>query len=77
MKSKDDGTGRRLLRHGKDHILWKHWRDAYLWDYSSNNLKVYHKLSAEHIDPDNSQRMRNHLAVEVLNNEMLHLMKVG
>ena len=56
----------RLLRHGANHILWSHWKDASNWDYAFSNLKVYHKLSPEHIEPDNSQVMRNHLALEVL-----------
>lgn len=62
---------------GDQLILWRHWKDAMEWDDQKHLLKIYHKLTYNHIEPNSSELMRNHLAVDVLNSEMLHLMKVG
>ena len=49
--------------------------DSFKWD-TQNGLQLNRKLSNEHIFPDNQQKMRNHLAEEVLNSEMLNLFKM-
>ena len=82
LASKDIGHTEGCVRRLKlkdDLILWSHWIDAYNWDVDTNvaNLKVYHRLQREHIDPDSCQKMRNELALGVLNEEMYHLMKVS
>ena len=55
-------------------IVWQMWIDAYLWD-RNNPFPVHHKLSDEHLFPNNAQKMRNKLAFDVLDKEMLHLME--
>ena len=57
-------------------IEWDHLRKAYLWDISSSSFPVHHKLTQEHIFLTSVNKMRNHLAEEVLNSEMLHLMEL-
>lgn len=53
-------------------VQWQMFIDAYKWD-TQNGLQLNRKLSNEHIFPDSQQKMRNHLAEEVLNCEMLNL----
>lgn len=64
----------RLLTVNGHVIIWKMWIDAFNWDLT-NSFRVHHKLSDEHIFPTNSQKMRNKLAFDVLDSEMLNLMK--
>lgn len=47
--------------------------DCYKWD-NSNALQLHRKLINEHLYPSYQSKMRNHLADEVLNSKMLHLM---
>jgi len=74
-KSGDDPSCKRRLKFNDNFIEWNHFKQAYIWDISTNPFPVHHKLSQEHIylTPDN--KMRNHLAEQVLNEDMLHLMK--
>lgn len=58
-------------------ILWIHWIKAYEWDLSTNSMRVHHRLTDDHLHPDQSAKMRNKLAEEVLNEDMLYLMKVN
>ena len=55
-------------------IQWQMFIDCYKWD-THNSLQCHRKLTNDHIFPDNQQKMRNHLAEQVLNSEMLHLMR--
>lgn len=64
----------RLLTVNGHVIIWKMWIDAFNWDLT-NSFRVHHKLSDEHIFPTNSPKMRNKLAFDVLDSEMLNLMK--
>ena len=41
-----------------------------------NSIRVYHKLTNDHLYPSDAAVIRNHLAVEVLNADMLNLMEV-
>lgn len=57
-------------------ITWDHWIKAFNWDRSTNPLiRVHQKLTNEHIFLTKTSKMRNHLAEEVLNKDMLNLMK--
>lgn len=49
------------------------WVDAYQWD-CTNSFRIHHKLTDEHIFPNNAQKMRNKFAFETLDSEMLNLM---
>jgi len=55
-------------------IQWQMFIDCFKWD-QQNSLQLHRKLTNEHIFPDSQQKMRNYLAEDVLNSEMLHLMK--
>ncbi|XP_045156281.2 uncharacterized protein LOC123522863 isoform X2 [Mercenaria mercenaria] len=67
------GCTRHLQLPNGDIINWEMWADAYTWD-KSNALQLHRKLTNEHIYPSPQSKMRNHLAEQALNTEMLHLM---
>jgi len=55
-------------------IKWTMWVDAYVWD-TTNPVAIHRKLTSQHvIDLNSANKMRNHLAEEVLNADMLQLM---
>lgn len=64
--------GRFLLWNGHE-ILWEHWEEAYKFNFI-NGVSIHHKLTKEHVDLTPSNKMRNHLALEVLDRNMLYLM---
>ncbi|KAJ8306362.1 hypothetical protein KUTeg_016907 [Tegillarca granosa] len=65
----------RLLTVNGKFIIWKMWIDAFNWDQSTNSFKIHNKLTDDHIFPSNAQEMKNNLAFETLDSNMLHLMK--
>lgn len=65
----------RLLTVGGKSIQWQMWIDAYNWDQNNHSFKIHHRLSQDHIHPNNAQKMRNKLAFETLDSDMLYLMK--
>ncbi|KAJ8307454.1 hypothetical protein KUTeg_015538 [Tegillarca granosa] len=62
----------RLLTVDGNFIIWKMWIDAYQWDRSTNTFPIHHKLTDEHLFPTNAQKLRNKLAFQVLDSDMLH-----
>lgn len=56
-------------------VQWQMFIDCYRWD-QQNSLQLHRKLSNEHLFPDSQLKMRNYLAEDVLDKEMLNLMKV-
>ena len=54
-------------------ISWEHFTSAYDFNTSSD-LRLYRKLSKDHVDVTNAAKMRNYLAINVLNSDMLNLM---
>ena len=62
------------LRLGGKWILWDHFVQVYEFN-NHNDLRLYPQLSRDHIYPNSSEKMRNHLATNVLNGKMLHLFK--
>lgn len=69
---------KRLLSLGihEEHIIWEHWYRSYQWDISSNTFKVHQHLTQDHFFLNSQSKMRNRLAEEVLNDDMLHLMEL-
>ena len=68
-------NGKRLLQKqdGK-FITWSQWEQAYEWD-QMNIVSLHRHLTRDHIyNLSNSNKMRNHLAEQVLNMDMLNLM---
>jgi hypothetical protein len=75
-KSGTETNCKRYLKLGDHFIEWSHFRQAYLWDISTHPFPVHHQLSQDHIYLTSEAKMRNHLAEQILNEEMLHLMKL-
>ena len=63
---------RNLTLPDKSILQWEMWVNAYKWD-QQNALQLHRKLTNEHIFLTQQGKMRNHLAEEVLNSEMLNL----
>lgn len=66
-------TGRYLVQHGKC-ITWDHWEACYRFNFQSG-FSIHRKLTKEHINLTPATKIRNKLAIEVLNKDMLYLMK--
>lgn len=71
----DSDAKRKLTKDGYE-ILWEHWRQAFQWDTDTNAFPIHHKLTHEHFHLTQESKMRNKLAEDVLDKEMLHLMQV-
>ena len=56
----------RLLVIDEKEVVWDMFRQAYEWD-KQHPLPVHQRLTNEHINPNDADKMRNHLAEEVLN----------
>ena len=78
-KSTETKNSKRILRKGSNGklILWKHWQLAYQWDQQRISLKLHHKLTPAHFELTPASLMRNQLAVDVLDEDMLRLMRVN
>lgn len=57
-------------------MTWKMLKDAFDWDQASFSLPIHERLTQAHFDLDPAAKMRNHLAEEVLDKNMLFLMQV-
>ena len=75
FSSRKDGKSVRQLKFNAHFIFWEHFIDVYEFNCCSD-LRLYHKLSKEHVELNNTGKMCNHLAVNVLNSDMLNLMTV-
>ena len=74
IKSGTSKSSTRLLTLETSHtIQWQMFIDCYKWD-TTNALQLHRTLTNEHLYPSNQQKMRNHLAEDVLDSEMLNLM---
>lgn len=69
-------TSTRLLTlPNKETIQWQMFIDCFLWD-KQNAFQLHKKLTNEHLFPSTQSKMRNYLAMNVLDSEMLHLMQM-
>ncbi|KAL9970357.1 hypothetical protein ACROYT_G022715 [Oculina patagonica] len=76
LKSAKDSTGTRCLTLSGDRsILWEHFLNAFKFDQGEFSLSLHEKLTMDHFELDPASKMRNHLAEEVLDQNMLNLMK--
>ena len=66
-------AGRYLIINDKP-IIWEHWMEAFKFNFQ-NGFAIHHKLTEEHIILTPASKMRNQLAVHVLNKDMLYLMR--
>lgn len=51
-------------------IIWNHWKSAVQWERDVNTHPI-----CMHPYPNNAEKMRNHLAEEMLDEDFLHLME--
>ena len=66
---------KRRILHRLGYIDWDMFVNAYMWNCNHHTLRIHRKLSNEHFVLNNSLKMRNHLADQVLNSDMLYLMQ--
>ena len=62
----------RLIILNGQQVTWTLWEEAFKWD-RLNPIQIHPKLTHAHISLDNASKMRNHLAEDVLDNNMLNL----
>lgn len=67
------GRGRYLMIDSTP-VLWDHWQDAFRFNIQ-DGFPIHKNLTEEHINLTPAAKMRNSLASDVLNHEMLYLMK--
>ena len=58
-------------------IMWQQWLDAVQWDRSTNARLVHHRITNSHLSPTSDDTMRNQLAEDMLNKNMLNLMTLS
>lgn len=68
------GSTRLLTLPSSCTVQWQMFIDCFLWD-RTNAVQLHKKLTNEHLFPSTQSKMRNYLAEDILNNEMLHLMQ--
>jgi hypothetical protein len=69
----EKGSKRRLKLTSGHVVMWNMWIDAYRWD-CTNPIQIHRSLTNEHLFPSTVSKMRNKLAEDVLDYEMLNLM---
>lgn len=65
------GCTRNLKLHSGELIQWQMFQDCYTWDEKCTS--IHRKLTNDHLYPSQQSKMRNHLAEDILDEEMLHL----
>ncbi|KAJ8044896.1 ATP-dependent DNA helicase PIF1 [Holothuria leucospilota] len=75
MKSGDLECHTRNLHLNGKAIVWKHWIMATQWNWATNSRSLHHRLTNDHLFPSSTDKMRNHLAEEMLNGDALNLMR--
>lgn len=76
LKSGDSsGIHTRKLKLGNQYIVWKYWIDAVKWDREVNSRTLGYNITDTHLYPNCPEKMRNHLAEEMLDADFLFLMK--
>lgn len=73
--SRSNSTARKFA-FGDHEIFWEHLYSAYHYDITTNSLQTHRHLTDDHFILTSTSKMRNHLADDVLGEEMLELVKV-
>ena len=76
LSSQKHGKCVRQLKFKGKFIFWEMFEDAFEFNCSTD-LTLYRNLSKEHVKVTDARKMRNHLAINVLNSKMLNLMKIS
>lgn len=56
-------------------VVWDQWVVAVKWDEATNSRKVHYKVTSVHLFPDSSEKNAKSYPEEMLNKNMLNLMK--
>ncbi|XP_061171803.1 uncharacterized protein LOC133181293 [Saccostrea echinata] len=72
-ENQGNSNGRYLVLEGQA-ILWDHWEECFFFNYQGG-FEIHNKLTEDHITLTAASKMRNQLAIDVLNKNMLFLMK--
>ena len=67
----------RCLTVGNKRILWSQLVEAYNYDQNNTSIHIHEKLTEQHFHLDPADKMRNHLAEDVLDKRMLYLVQVN
>ena len=70
------GTRKRHIRSSTGIIIWDHWFRLYRWS-SEKTISIARKLTQDHIQPNGQLKMRNALAEQVLDKDLLNAMLVS
>lgn len=65
--------GRYLILNGHQ-VVWEHWKECLQFNFQ-NGFSIHQHLTDDHINLTPASKMRNHLALQVLDKDMLYLMK--
>ena len=68
-----DEEHKRSLLHPSGNIYWEYFTKAFTWDCNTHYLRIHRKLTNDHFNLNSYLKMRNHLAEQVLNSDMLIL----
>lgn len=66
---------KRQLKFNCHFIYWEYFVNAYMWDITHNPFPVYQKVRQDHFQLTSESKMRNSLAEDVLNKDMLNVMR--
>ena len=72
LSSSVDTSARRTLKWNGHLILWEHFREVYNYN-CKHYMKLYEKLTREHVELNAQSKMRNHLAIDCLGEDMCSL----
>ena len=70
----NEKSTRKLILKNKS-IVWDHWVQAVDWDRNTNSRPIHYKVTDTHLYPNGSDKMRNQLAEDMLDKNMLQLME--
>ncbi|VDI20706.1 Hypothetical predicted protein [Mytilus galloprovincialis] len=73
-KSENKSKPGRYILMNSTPIVWEHWESAYKYNIQ-DGFPIHKNLTNDHIEVTPVSKMRNHLAADVLNTDMLYLMK--
>ena len=74
LSSRSNSASKRCMMHDGKMIIWEHFERTY--DFNNTyKLRPQWKITRNHIYPSQTDKMRNHLAEEVLNEDFVDLMQ--
>ena len=65
----------RRVKINEQFVFWNHLVKAVQWDRMNNCRPLSYKITDHHLFPNQSEKMRNHLADQMLDKDMLNIVK--